>query len=550
MLTFALLSIGLCVPGVDALAIDEVSHLLLGGQTAEDIVVVDDYAYVTTESFMELKVIDVSVPTAPFLVSSLVVPGTIVRCLDKGGPYLYVGADDRMYVVDAQDPSNPAIVGEFADPDSLPIFDIAVVDTTAYLFTAGPVRQVSIVDPPNPMLVKSNVFMDISSFPINYDGEIATFYHNNFPEVASPDGYQGPMGLYRLLVSDQWAGHTREYLFDKLDTPATEMIYAPVQDMLYVATQSNVIHAVDNCYMEGCWADSFITAGRPLDLRLSEDSLMLYVAEENQVLEVFDISSTPYTPPLIGNFVYPFDRFNEMSVSGSYAYAAADKMGLVIVSLSTLNITATDQGIFLQEPGYAWEYLTDDIQDGLGEPGASSLTADGQGNLYLLGSTIGGGPDYIWKIAPDGTGSMFAFSGVNPLVKFRGIVIDRFGFMMISATRENEYPIIRVAGFEPLSVPPDTEVPFALHGNQPNPFRSGTTVFYYVPSGGAEVLLEIYDVAGRRVKTLVDQRVPAGERSAEWDGRDERGIEVANGVYIYQIRAGQFADSGRMVLMK
>lgn len=91
---------------------------------------------------------------------------------------------------------------------------------------------------------------------------------------------------------------------------------------------------------------------------------------------------------------------------------------------------------------------------------------------------------------------------------------------------------------------------FELSGNVPNPFNPSTTIRYAVPHS-SPVTLTVYDVAGRRVRTLVDQAQTGPARySVVWDGTDESGGRVASGMYVYRLRAGQFSETQRMVLIK
>jgi hypothetical protein len=91
---------------------------------------------------------------------------------------------------------------------------------------------------------------------------------------------------------------------------------------------------------------------------------------------------------------------------------------------------------------------------------------------------------------------------------------------------------------------------FALHPNVPNPFNPATTITYDIPSGGADVNIAIYDVAGRLVRQLVDEHRAAGTWSLQWNGEDGRGQRVASGVYFYRMRAGSFLETRKMVLLK
>ena len=62
--------------------------------------------------------------------------------------------------------------------------------------------------------------------------------------------------------------------------------------------------------------------------------------------------------------------------------------------------------------------------------------------------------------------------------------------------------------------------------------------------------LEVYDVAGRRVRTLVDGQVDAGWLAVRWDGRSDRGERVASGVYFCRLEAGGSSVSRKVVVLK
>jgi hypothetical protein len=90
---------------------------------------------------------------------------------------------------------------------------------------------------------------------------------------------------------------------------------------------------------------------------------------------------------------------------------------------------------------------------------------------------------------------------------------------------------------------------FLLYGNTPNPFNPTTKIRYDL-SKRSDVILEIFDILGRHVRTLVNENQQVGRYSAVWDGRDEQGRHVSSGIYIYQIRAGQFVQSRKMAFIK
>jgi hypothetical protein len=90
---------------------------------------------------------------------------------------------------------------------------------------------------------------------------------------------------------------------------------------------------------------------------------------------------------------------------------------------------------------------------------------------------------------------------------------------------------------------------FALHQNYPNPFNPVTTLRYDLPENGM-VNITIYDMLGRQVKTLINQTQDAGYRSVIWDATNDYGKPVSAGIYLYQIQAGEYMQTKKMVLLK
>jgi hypothetical protein len=90
---------------------------------------------------------------------------------------------------------------------------------------------------------------------------------------------------------------------------------------------------------------------------------------------------------------------------------------------------------------------------------------------------------------------------------------------------------------------------FALEQNFPNPFNPETTVRYQLPAA-CRVELEIYNILGRKIRSLVSREEEAGEKSVVWDGRDDFGRIVAGGVYMTRLRAGGFTATKKMILLR
>jgi hypothetical protein len=96
---------------------------------------------------------------------------------------------------------------------------------------------------------------------------------------------------------------------------------------------------------------------------------------------------------------------------------------------------------------------------------------------------------------------------------------------------------------------------FELSQNYPNPFNPTTTIKYTLPSVGdgeatLPTTLKIYNILGEVVRTLVNEPKSPGVYYEVWDGKDNQGNQVAAGVYFYQLRAGKFNETKKMVLLK
>jgi len=90
---------------------------------------------------------------------------------------------------------------------------------------------------------------------------------------------------------------------------------------------------------------------------------------------------------------------------------------------------------------------------------------------------------------------------------------------------------------------------FHLEQNAPNPFNPVTRIPFELTRGGS-VTLSVFDVAGRRVRALLDEALPAGLHEVTWDGKDGAGREVASGVYFYRMASAGRIETRRMVLVK
>lgn len=98
---------------------------------------------------------------------------------------------------------------------------------------------------------------------------------------------------------------------------------------------------------------------------------------------------------------------------------------------------------------------------------------------------------------------------------------------------------------------------FTLSQNYPNPFNLSTQIDFTLTHSGF-VSLNIYDILGRKVKTLVSENLSSGYKSVLWDGRSDSGENISSGVYFYRLKVisslsnetGDFSETRKLLLLK
>lgn len=90
---------------------------------------------------------------------------------------------------------------------------------------------------------------------------------------------------------------------------------------------------------------------------------------------------------------------------------------------------------------------------------------------------------------------------------------------------------------------------FSLDQNRPNPFNGQTAIKYQLPSE-SRVRINVYNISGQLVKTLIDAKQLPGYYNIAWNGRDNFGRPVSAGVYFYRLNAGDINLTRKMVLLK
>ncbi len=116
----------------------------------------------------------------------------------------------------------------------------------------------------------------------------------------------------------------------------------------------------------------------------------------------------------------------------------------------------------------------------------------------------------------------------------------------------SEYVTIKYIQSTPVSVK-EEEIKkpgsYLLYQNYPNPFNPGTVIAYEL-KGTAFVNLKVYDLMGKEVITLVNEKQTGVSYQVIWNGRNKYGKEVSSGIYFCQLRAGDFYQTKKMILIR
>jgi hypothetical protein len=191
-----------------------------------------------------------------------------------------------------------------------------------------------------------------------------------------------------------------------------------------------------------------------------------------------------------------------------------------------------------------------------------SIAVDGSGNAYVTGYSRGTGTwdDYVTiKYHPNGdTAWVKTYNGPgNGGDVARAIIIDGSDNVYVTGSSVGSgtgYDYATIKYSQNTDVQDETgnrERPseFSLSQNYPNPFNQTTRIEFTLTMSGF-VSLKIYDILGRKVRTLVSEHVSSGYKSVLWDGKDSFGSEVASGIYFYKLDAGNFSEVKKMALIK
>jgi hypothetical protein len=175
---------------------------------------------------------------------------------------------------------------------------------------------------------------------------------------------------------------------------------------------------------------------------------------------------------------------------------------------------------------------------------------------------IGGQGNNLRDISVDAAGNVVSVNSASEALRVHTPPDGPNSFLTYSpwAIQVGSSPAIIPTPVKPTTDVEETESSIPLHysleQNYPNPFNPGTIIQYSLPIE-SNVELVVYDIQGREVVKLVDERQSAGRHGAVWNGKDRAGKPVASGVYFYTMTARSservttpFTQTNRMVLVR
>ena len=136
------------------------------------------------------------------------------------------------------------------------------------------------------------------------------------------------------------------------------------------------------------------------------------------------------------------------------------------------------------------------------------------------------------------------------LANLPGTSMDPELLNVVCGYPEEDSPV--VVETNALSLDENLTIPtqFALHQNYPNPFNPSTQISFDVPEGSELVRLNIYNILGKKVSTLLNNVMSPGKHKIEWNAKDNEGNPVASGIYFYELNSSSFTARKKMLLIR
>ena len=272
---------------------------------------------------------------------------------------------------------------------------------------------------------------------------------------------------------------------------------------------------------------------------LGGDSYLLYSLDLGSMVAIsFDTTGTLYGA-LENGEIYSIDL-----TDGTYQYVSTAQIELVTIAFEpmTNNLWATIKGGFgiPKDQIFKIDLPTGDTtlvgQTGFNNTPTNALAFDENGVLYGIKGTGPQVSDLFTIDVNTGVGTVVGSVGLQALT---GLAFAETGVVNDVQNDENNN-----------TVPKD----FALLQNYPNPFNPSTSIEFSLPVA-ADVELNIFNILGQQVASLINEQQTAGNHSIIWNADDSKGIKLSSGIYLYKLKAtgidgSEFQETRKMILLK
>jgi hypothetical protein len=487
---------------------DKWSPALVGSWQAKTactgIIVSDDYAYISERPY-GLNVVNIADPQNPFLVGAYEQQVGWPRIAVDGETVYFIDAESDLLAIDVSDRSEPTVIGVY--PAKFYVENVAVSGNRAFVVDGYfGIRVLDISDPAVPEIVggwaKSDSIADIS---------ISGSYCYLIDESSQ---------LEILDISDPLAPE----LTASISIPGTAKSIAVGESEAYIAAGPEGLQIIDiSDPWNPAWLGNYETEHEADGVTLTGRYAALRTGYRRQIL--FIVISNPEDPIPGGVFECP-SSINDFRLSDDILFVARDY---------SLYIFRIDD---LRDP------MSFDL---LGVAGLERQTARLSfiGNLAFVSHPRSYWQEHTCEISVIDISDLSepAFAGDISTPGFSHALDTNGGTLYIA----DGYSLLTLRVSDPTGVvdeSPDPVTDFALLANYPNPFNARTTICYDHPRA-TEVRLEIYDILGRKLETLVRGFQPAGPHVVVWDAADN-----PSGIYFYRLRAGDYAETRSCLLVK
>ena len=494
--------------------------------------VIESYCYILWfdwEIGSGIQIIDISDLYNPFMIGSISVNSA--NDFSVIGNYAYI-LGNILEIFDISDRSSPILIGTF------PARDFWITVNSDYAYIAGiSFGILDVSDPYNPVR-QGNYHLPghvADVFVVRDYAYTANFIYDIYvvdiedPENATPVGRYESFGLFHdVFVSYPYAYYlARPFQFKIFDISDP---YNPVllSSEFYLIDPDEVYVKDDRAYIAaGVWGLTIMDVSDPGDpfvistyddltnsYEISVVDGYAYINDDWDVdgdLKIINIEN-PEDPYLTAVIDFPA---TDIFIHGNYAYISSTGPALLIFDITDRSdpiFIGSYDGIASAEAVYVsgiFAYLISENSIELVDV-SNPWNPEGIENYSHLTepSQISVSEDYIF-------------------------VADRYSLEILRLTQTD----IDEEGIE-------LPQAFSFSQNYPNPFNAATTIRYALPEE-AEVSIEIYDILGRRIQTLVAGKQSAGTHTVVWEAKD-----VSSGVYFYRIEAGEYSQTQKCVLLK